>query len=521
MLSICTAKRAAYVYLAIPLVLFAIGWLNYAVVALLGLLIVAAVVELWRTPGGSGGAQVQWTQILTALAILGVWVLLSGVGGYTFQNWDHHSRNAVFHDLITYQWPVVYHLDAAVVSQFHIPDKLILSYYFGFWLPAALVGKLFGWNAANFALFLWTWLGVALIVVLTATKLRITYWKAALLLIFFSGMDVLGVLLLQNIRAYTYPTLWPPVQHLEWWAGALQYSSFTTDLFWTYNQTVPALLVVALLLLEADARPAILLTGICAFYAPLPAVGLVPFVVGVEVRDIVRHWRDAGASSRLAFFARRLLTPQTVAGIAIGSLSLLLFSANLAGQSRSIGLPAPFLIFVIFSVLEWLVVWICLLPLHKRDWTWYTAGAVLLIAPFINVGGTWDFMMRASIPALYVLMQGAGEFLATHKMSGARIVLLVALCLGALTPLYEMDRSIVRTARYYGPPLTGALTFDSYFADPPKTDQPFIPEIDHSSTLTADDWGTVINMHYEGWRTKAGRLFNPFWRWLWRSGLSL
>ncbi len=167
--------------------------------------------------------------IFYLLLLTGLWVFLSGVGGYAFQNWDHHWRNAVLHDLITYNWPVVY----------SSPEKgpiTMLVYYVGYWLPAALAGKIFGWQAANFVLFLWTWLGVFLVISHLSLKLKTTALKAALLLIFFSGMDALGVLLFAN----EYPTLWPPIQHLEIWSGNLQYSSFTTQLFWVFNQVIPA-----------------------------------------------------------------------------------------------------------------------------------------------------------------------------------------------------------------------------------------------------------------------------------------
>ena len=98
---------------------------------------------------------------------------------------------------------------------------------------------------------------------------------AILFFIFFSGMDALGVLFF----AKGYPTLFPPIQHLEIWAGNLQYSSFTTQLFWFFNQALPAWLCI-ILVLNANKLDAKILSGaLCVFFAPLAAVGLFPYLL--------------------------------------------------------------------------------------------------------------------------------------------------------------------------------------------------------------------------------------------------
>ena len=48
----------------------------------------------------------------------------------------------------------------------------MLVYYVGYWLPAALVGRILGWGVANFILFLWTWFGVLLTVLHLNLKLK-------------------------------------------------------------------------------------------------------------------------------------------------------------------------------------------------------------------------------------------------------------------------------------------------------------------------------------------------------------
>ena len=234
--------RLSILYLVLPFIIFCMGWLRLSIAIPVTALILWALWQVLKQSPNSDSRFPNSKSAFYLLLLTGLWVFLSGVGGYTFQNWDHHWRNAVLHDLITYNWPVVY----------SSPEKgpiTMLVYYVGYWLPAALAGKIFGWQVANFILFLWTWLGVLLTVLHLNIKLKTSFIKTALLLIFFSGMDALGVLLF----AKDYPTLWPPIQHLEIWSGNLQYSSFTTQLFWVFNQAVPAWLCIALIL-ESDSR---------------------------------------------------------------------------------------------------------------------------------------------------------------------------------------------------------------------------------------------------------------------------
>ena len=149
--------RITIFYLTLPFIIFCMGWLRLSIAIPITALILWAIWQLLQHQSPITNSQLPNSQSTFYLLLLtGIWVFLSGVGGYTFQNWDHHWRNAVLHDLITYDWPVIY----------SSPEKgpiTMLVYYVGYWLPAALAGKIFGWQAANFVLFLWTWLGVLLV----------------------------------------------------------------------------------------------------------------------------------------------------------------------------------------------------------------------------------------------------------------------------------------------------------------------------------------------------------------------
>ena len=480
--------RLTYLYLLLPFILFCLGWLRLMfAIPLVALLIWVC----YRLDNSAQSNPIKFILHPSTFILIFLWVFLSGVGGYAFQNWDHHWRNAVFHDLINYDLPVFY----------AIPEKgpiKMLVYYVGYWLPAAFVGKAFGWGAANFVLFLWTWLGVLLAVLHISQNIKTSAFKASLLLIFFSGMDALGTLLYPG----DYPTLSPPIRHLEVWLNNLQYSSFTTQLFWTFNQAVPAWLCILLVvsLRGAERRSnlpvnmaiasgncprndvMILAWSLSFFFAPLISLGLLPYLILELFADIKNVFKSIRWDIILA------------SGLII-LISYLYFSANTAAQERGFQ-SIPFVNILVFFLLEGGLIWLLLAPQKWRDPRWAITGILLCAIPFIKLGNGTDFVMRASIAPLFYLMLMTGEALFQNKLPRTlRIALYAILLVGALTPLYEINRSIYRTAQYY-------LLDESQRASPSAEplehlEQPGALEDIHPNMLVADDVQTLKFMSDE------------------------
>jgi hypothetical protein len=231
-----------YLYLFLPFVLFIIGWtkLFVSIPVLIVLAVcfcnmVRAFPKIWLPEISKDNL------IKTALFVIFVWVYFSGIGRFVFQNSDHSSRNGLFQTLVTEEWPVIY------FSPEHYKEPVALVYYFGFWLPAAIIGKIFGLTAGYFAQFFWASLGIFLFYYLIIAKYikKIVFWPL-LVLFFFSGLDILGMYLLGKKFSDISSTA-----HIEWWASypVFQFSSMTTQLFWVFNQAVPAWLATLVLLM--------------------------------------------------------------------------------------------------------------------------------------------------------------------------------------------------------------------------------------------------------------------------------
>lgn len=217
--------------------------------------------------------------VLVALVAL-LWCVLGGQGGIWFQNGDWDGRNAVFRDLITHDWPVVYEYDGAA-----------LCYYVAHWLPSALVAKLLvlvlggeaAWMPSNLVLLIWTATGVTLLFLLVIDLLDLRSRKMALLgmlvLMLFSTPDAAGMVLAGTTsRAHT---------HIEWWALNAQFSSITTCLFYVFNQVVIPWICTLLFLRERTPARYLLLWVACLLAGPLPAIGLAALMLGEGLSQLI------------------------------------------------------------------------------------------------------------------------------------------------------------------------------------------------------------------------------------------
>jgi hypothetical protein len=212
---------ASLAYLSLPVAVFLVGWLRPGWAAVMTAALVAGLVAMARrfravatTPREErpvSGAAVA----MGALAVMVV-VGLSGPGGFGVQTWDWAKHNAILKDLVEQPWPVAYATGR---------DDVALTYYVAYYLPAALAGKLAGWQAANVALFAWTAIGCVLAMLWLVVLSGAPVWRCVAIFVLFSGLDVVG--------AIAWSTRWNKGRwandfHLEWWAGHWTYPGNVT-----------------------------------------------------------------------------------------------------------------------------------------------------------------------------------------------------------------------------------------------------------------------------------------------------
>jgi hypothetical protein len=415
----------AALYLAVPVLLFCLGWLQPLAAALL----VAALAVLMLPFLRPVRAALGWRWAVGAVVLALAWSVLGGAGHILYANpYDWNTRDAVLRDLAVLPWPVYYATDGIAAVALRAP--------IGYYLAPSALAKLFGVGSADKLLYLWTAAGVALFACLslqaTADRRHRLVWL--LLLPWFSGMDAIGWWMEKGHFAVG--------QHIEWWALFHQYSSNATLLFWAPNHALPAWLAAGWLLKHWSRSTmlpaAALLIAVLPLWAPLlgPALG----VIGVA-------WCIAHPERLKALGGLPGLL--LVAGLAVGICTGLWISSGTAGSvpaGITIAAKSPFsgLMRVIrFDLVEWAVIGFLVWRIVPRALAVPTA-LLLALLPIFRLGLANDLVMRASIIPLAVLWWYAAKELVAGPLqaSWARTAIAGLLLVGAITPAQEVLRAL-------------------------------------------------------------------------------
>ena len=470
-----TLLKICYAYLILPIIIFFIGWLNLPLIFLsLSVTTIGVYFSFKKIINNESFIKLDLIFLFFSFVILFIWVGFSGIGGFGYQNYDFHFRNAVFRDLITFKWPIIYDYSGDLILQQIIGDKGALVYFFTFWLPSALVGKLFGWWAANVALFIWTLIGLFLTVLLINQYIGKTTIVLVLAFIFASGLDIVGTIGLKFIEISRISTTTNEIslrylignilpiflgnEHLEWWAGRylFQYSSFTTQLFWVFNSSIPTWLVTLLLLNEYQKKNLLFSYAPVLFYAPFSAIGLIPFLIYKFYKLNTHHFqiRKPNFSSLKEMILDNFSFQNTVIPIVFIFVSFLFLGSQVGNHPY--GLIWDFntfsikliLIYLSFCFLEFLLYGLFVVDIRKEKFLFFLTLGILLILPLYKYGSHNDFTMRASISWLLIFFTISFKHISSKpgkisekKQQVLLILLLILFLLGSVTPLHEIIRS--------------------------------------------------------------------------------
>ena len=229
---------------------------------------------------------------LTALGVIAlITVFVSGVGEYLYSMVDHVFRRAIFNDLISYKWPVIYDYSTqynprviAVLGKNEGTAALV--YYTTFWMPSALIGKVFGNAAGNVFLLIWTTIGVWLALAGTSMVIRRVSWAVPVIFITFSGLDALPNIV-HSITQYD------GFMAIEHWLPTFAYMSNFTQLSNVFNQCVPVWVLMVMLMLSSNARSTGFIGSLSFAYSPWTSIGMIPVALALAFKKELRPEKKA------------------------------------------------------------------------------------------------------------------------------------------------------------------------------------------------------------------------------------
>jgi hypothetical protein len=433
--------RAAVAYLTLPLLIFLFGWFEIWAAIPLAACVGYAIRRLF----GALPAATRWPitplQLGVAVSIGCAWTVLGGTDHLVYANTDWYIRDAVLHDLVVSPWPVGY----GTVDG----HETLLRAPLGYYMPAALVGKLAGLPVAHLCMALWTAIGASLFLIQVLSLLPARAGMIAMsmaVVVLFSGFDILGNLL----DVPRFIAHWNIAEHLEWWAGSYQYSSMTTQMFWVPNHALGGWLAIGLLFrnqgeLRLDFTLPIVVVAV-ALWSPLTALGLVPFVVWYAIASMRRE-------RSLMLFDPRVWAPALIVGMAVAAY-LTLDAGTIKkglnlGDNGAAAVASALLRHAQFFLLEAGFIGYAILAIRRSNQV-ILALVILALLPLFSFGPANDLVMRASIPSLTVLAIGACIALSQpapdRRALRKRWVLAGMLTVGAVTPIQEFARAVVLPA---------------------------------------------------------------------------
>jgi hypothetical protein len=486
------------VYLTIPVLIFACGWLRWPYAAVTVLLVMVAVAVCLKDIYGAVKTLLRGdiadtehriapraicASFVLVFLLLAAWLMLSGTGGYGHQNQDYLANNALLRELILRRWPL------------HITyrgSESSVVYYMGYYLPSALVGKWLGWNAANACMYLWTLSGTMLSFGWFWKLSRIDLSKRttgllwlAILFCFAGGLDYIGYYILKK-NVFDIST------HIEYWGVYFQYSGNTTLMFWVPQHAIAAWLIAGIVVDTIHERKDLKYTGIAIasslLWSPFGVAGIAPylFLMGfVYLRKENRRFLFHPLSAILfgsAFW--------------VGGILFLFITSNrfefpsgfiwnleenpLRVLKHLLAFTFLEYLFLAFLILLFLVASLRIGPKTpsvqarspmeawrhhlKRQFdidspqfaVFLVVLGVLLLLPMYRMGSWNDFVMRASIPSLFVFWAFVGKvsidsgLRARTKLGLLHFLILVTLLVGSFAAIAEVARSI--EDYHFGPP---------------------------------------------------------------------
>jgi hypothetical protein len=437
-----------YGILLLSIIAFLLTWLKWYIGISASLLLLVGYYKIWKNMScDESKILISKKTFFLICGIMIIWTLLSGIGGAFPQKNDFHIRNAIIHDLINYPWPVRYldNYDSA------------LTYYIGFWILPALLGKLItfyyganaGWIVANIAYAIYCATILCVVMFLLVSYLNATSIKrmlmVATILIFFSGMDILPNLLMQmgqlKISIFTQLEFWIPIQ----------YSSNTTQLCWVYNQAIPSWLVTALLFHERGFSNYAYLGLLLLPFGPLPFIGIFFMMM---IQGVIEFLQSIRNKQSFQFLKNITSIPNVIAIVTILPIFYLYYFTNSAVSQNGFRLNNISLVYYYVFILTEFLLYVILIVRKSYKKRYFIIGILgLFLAPLFTLGYDQDFCMRASIPFLFTLMIYVMEYLLSNvcwsgkgiiSLNVGAILIIMILFIGSATPLTEYRHSYVQ-----------------------------------------------------------------------------
>ena len=447
----------SFAYLNLPIVIYLFSWIRFPF-NLLNFLLVYTFYKLCRSKLVTmplNKQKILISHVVYISFILFLYLLMTGHGGFLFTNGvDIPWRNAIYYDLISHSWPVIYEENGTA-----------LTYYLTFWLPAAGISSILGLtnSQAQVVLFIWSFIGLLLVCLMLCNEVKANTCKeniiSTITFFFWSGMNLIGMILRSAAgkdRPFAIEDApgFASWQYSSWAHGGYFIGYFIRTTFDSianvYNQFIPmALCTLLFLRFKKDYRFYAFICLLALPYSPFGFIGLSLLMLGYFLCQLFK------SKNRNEILVQVASIENLSALISILPIYGFYYTANavsVASGNQSIFMaPLHAYTFVRVSnlILFYLLsfgVYLYLIRPKKSDAMLWIAAVLLCIFPFFKIGRGGDFLWNASVAPYFFIMLTVIKHLLTimraKKVWGRDLLLIICLCIGMLTPIMQLSSSL-------------------------------------------------------------------------------
>ena len=212
--------------------------------------------------------------MLIVLMIIPIWLVAVGMGGFLGQEqFDNSYRNAVLYELVQKSWPVTEEVDG---------QEYYLSYFFTYWLPVAVIGKVFHSMMAAYAgliIYAYIWIALTAMLVMHYCGGKRNLLTGLLLLLFIPPI-IFNHIIFQNILGWY--RCWCATDPILFGSPTMLYNCT-----FIYNQTLPVVMSIPIML-RMRKYPGIvsMLLSMIFYYGPIETVPLIPVVAVLVLKNL-------------------------------------------------------------------------------------------------------------------------------------------------------------------------------------------------------------------------------------------
>jgi len=366
------------------------------------------------------------------LALVLLFTAFTGIGGLFYQEmFDHAFRNAVFYDLVNYEWPVVR-------GNVGTGNVELLCYYHAFWLPAAALAKMTGsLFVGNMAQLIYAFIGFVMIAIFFFEFLGENKSKIWILIVLalYCGWDIVlffidnrGSIFGSNLNTY--------MTNKDLHMGVFSAPAFPTISLYIFNQGIAAWLAVGLLLTQRNNHKAlILLYSLMFLFAPIPTFGLLPAMT----YWVIKHLKSTASIYNVI---------GVIVFVIVGIYFMSNDRAKAVDQTQIITWGSAFSYFYrlgLFLLFSYVIYFPYVWQEIRKDTFFWIMFATVSIVPIFSLGGCCDLGWRVGLP-----MTAYFAFLVVKKLTiistlprYKAVALVVTLFVGAISSSGMYVKNIV------------------------------------------------------------------------------